>query len=242
MLLVLCEESDLSAVWAAGALQSRGLSPVVVTGERLASAAGWRHTIGNQGVTCDLRLAGGARIDLGRTRAVLNRLPQVPAAHASRIAGPDRDYAYQEIQALYLSLLHALPGVKINSPTPQGLSGNYRHPSAWAKLAVRARLPVRRYRQTSADDPRLAWQGASASHTAFVHVVMGRALGPRELLDQVETSCVRLAADAGVKLLGIEFAKDGETGSWQMVRASVMPELITGGEPLANLLAEALTS
>src|SRR5256885_1702602 len=49
MILVLCDEADVSALWAADALRRRGLSPTVLTGLDLAAVRGWRHTIGAAG-------------------------------------------------------------------------------------------------------------------------------------------------------------------------------------------------
>ena len=51
--------------------------------------------------------------------------------------------------------------------------------------------------------------------------------------------CRRLAAAAGASLLGIDFAL-GTDGGWQFLRGSVMPDLVSGGEPLVAALAEVL--
>ena len=158
MVLVLCEESDLAALWAASRLQARGLTVEIVTGADLAAAERWEHRVGRSGVTLDLTLAGGRRLSSAEVKGGLNRLFFLPSAWLQRIGGPDRDYAIQEMHALYLSWLHALPGPLLNRPTPQGLCGNWRHPSAWAALAARAGLPVAPYRQSSDDDPAELWQ------------------------------------------------------------------------------------
>jgi hypothetical protein len=181
MILVLCEETDVSALWVAQALRMRGLSPMVLTGADLASAERWEHTIGRAGADCEIRLSNGASLHGRETGGVLNRLSAVPSAWLRRFGGPDFTYAMQEMYAFYLSWLHALPGPKLNPPTPQGLCGNWRHPSAWAALAARAG-PVRPFRQTSSEDPVSPWQSPALLSAATVHVAGARVIGPRPLV------------------------------------------------------------
>jgi hypothetical protein len=258
MILVLCEEADQSALWAAEAMRRRGKALAVVTGADLAAAERWEHTVGAAGADCELRLAGGARLRGRDVAAVFNRLAFVPSAWQRRFGGPDRDYALLEMHAFYLSWLHALPGPKLNAPTPQGLCGNQRHPSAWTALAARAGLPVRPFRQTSDDDPSLIWQTAGWNNTSWqgsswdaataptanahatLHVIGDRVIGPGVLADRHGAACRRLAQLAGVMLLGIDFAPAVD-GSWQMTRASLLPDLISGGEALADALTAALS-
>jgi hypothetical protein len=243
MILVLCEETDQSALWAAEALRLRGKTLAVVTGADLAMAERWEHTVGAAGADCELRLAGGARLRGRDVAAVFNRLAFVPSAWQRRFGGPDRDYALAEMHAFYLSWLHALPGPKLNAPTPQGLCGNQRHPSAWTALAARAGLPVRPFRQTSDDDPSLIWQTAgwpTANASATLHVLGEGVIGPGALAERHGAACCRLAQLAGVMLLGVDFAPAAD-GSWQMTRASLLPDLISGGAALANALTAALS-
>ncbi|MBU6498502.1 MAG: hypothetical protein KGQ40_08240, partial [Rhodospirillales bacterium] len=127
MILVLCDEADVSALWAADALRQRGLSPTVLTGLDLAWVRGWRHRVGAKGADILLRFDTG-QLDGRSVRGVLNRLSYLPRAWLARIGGPDRDYAMQEMLAFYLSWLHSLGGPKLNPPAPQGLCGNLRHP------------------------------------------------------------------------------------------------------------------
>jgi hypothetical protein len=61
------------------------------------------------------------------------------------------------------------------------------------------------------------------------------------LPDELREPCRRLASLAGATLLGIDFAPDDE-GDWQFTGASVMPDLITGGDALIDALAEALNA
>ncbi len=238
MILVLCEETDVSALWAADALRMRGLAPRVVTGAELAGAETWDHRVGTAGADCEIRLADGSRLRGSDTRGVLNRLSYLPAAWLRRYGGPDRDYALQEMHAFYLSWLHALPGPMLNPPTPQGLAGNWRHPSAWTALAVQAGLAVRAYCQTSNDDPALPWQATQA--TARLVVVGAHVVGPAALVERNEAACLRLSQAAGAPLLGIDFTPDPAEG-WQMTGATVMPELAGIGAAMhQTALADAL--
>ena len=239
MILILSEETDVSAQWAAVALRQRGHTVQTIAGAALTAAPLWHHTLGVAGIDCEIEFASGARLRGSETRGVLNRLSSIPAAWLSRYGGPDRDYAVQEMHAFYLSWLYALPGPVLNPPTPQGLCGNWRHPSAWTASSAAAGLPVRAYVQTSEDDPFRPWPKAQAD--AQVHVVADRVVGPDFLLEPFGTACRQLANAAGSPLIGIDFAL-GPQGTWEVVGASVLPDLIGGGEKLADALAEALAS
>jgi hypothetical protein len=209
----------------------------MLTGAELAAAGHLEHRVGRAGVIFELTLADGRHLCGANVRGVLNRLTFVPAACLRRIGGPDRDYAVQEMYALYLSWLHALPGPLLNPPTPQGLCGNWRHPSAWVALAIRAGLPAS-YRQSSDDDPVAIQQLAAVPAAATVFVVGGRIVAHPAVPRLFDEPCRRLAAAAGVNLLGIDFMP-APTGGWRFATASVMPDLIRGGEPLADALAQA---
>jgi hypothetical protein len=237
LVLVLCEEADPVAAWAAGHLRRRGVNVDMLTGADLATAGPMEHRVGRSGVAFELKLPGDRRLSGHGVRGVLNRLAYIPSACLRRIGGPDRDYAVQEIYALYLSWLHALPGPLLNPPAPQGLCGNWRHPSAWVALALRAGLPAAPYRQSSNDDPVAIQQFAAVPAPATVFVVSGRVVAHPAVPRQFDAACRRLARAAGVNLLGIDFAPC-PVGGWRFAGASVMPDLIRGGEPMANALAE----
>lgn len=235
---MVCEETDLAAFWAAERLRSRGLPVEVVTGADLAAAERWEHRLGRSGTTFALTFAGGERcLHSQEVGGVLNRLSFLPSAWLLRIGGPDREYAIQEMHALYLSWLHALPGPILNRPTPQGLCGNWRHPSAWAFLAAQAGLAVPLYRQSSEDDPAETWQAATEPPLATVLVVGERIIASPVVPEDQHEACRRLARAAGTALLGINFTPVAGDG-WGFSGASVMPDLIRGGEPLADALAE----
>jgi hypothetical protein len=240
VILVVCDEMDVAASWAADGLRKRGLSPTVLTGTNLASVLGWRHSIGAAGADIEMRFEGG--VLHGRdVRAVLNRLSFLPGAWLKRTGGPDREYAVQEMLAFYLSWLQALAVPKLNPPTPQGLCGNMRHPSAWVALAARSGVPVRPFRQSSDDDPAAAWQTPVEPTACTIFVVGAEVVGPAALAAPYRTACIRFAQAAGCPLLGIDFARCAD-GVWRMNAASVIPDLTRGGNALLDSLARALTS
>jgi hypothetical protein len=238
LVLILCEETDAAAAWAATRLRQRGLATDIVTGADLAVAGRLEHRVGRSGSSFALELAGGRRLCGASVQGLLNRLTFVPAACLRRIGGLDRDYAIQEIYALYLSWLHSLPGPLLNAPAPQGLCGNWRHPSSWIALAVAAGLPAVPYRQSSRDDPAPLWQGLAAPAPATVFVVSERLVPHPAVARGLDEACRRLARAAGVKLLGVDFAP-GTDGRWRFTGASVMPDLMRGGEAVADALAQA---
>ena len=238
-ILVLCEDFDHAAAWAAQGLRRHGLEIDVVGGADLAAAPQIEHRVGRGGATIEITLASGRRLSSRTVGGVLNRLSFLPSAWMQRIGGPDRDYAVQEMYALYVSWLNSLPGPLFNPPAPQGLCGNWRHPSAWAALAGRAGLPVARYRQTSDDDPTALWSKA-ATAPATLFVVGDRVVGQTIGLRHLDEPCRQLAQTANVRLLGIDFTPGAQ--GWRFAGASVMPDLTRGGEPLVDALAQELAA
>jgi len=215
----------------------RGVDAHIVTGADLAAAGRLVHRVGRSGALFDLALADGRCLSSRAVKGLLNRLPYLPSACLRRIAGADRDYAIQELYALYLSWLHALPGPLLNPPAPQGLCGNWRHPSSWTALAVRAGLPAAPYRQSSRDDPAAMWQSVAQIAPATLFIVGDHLVAHPAVPREFDAACRKLARSAGALLLGIDFAL-GADGRWQFVGASVMPDLMRGGEPVVDALAE----
>jgi hypothetical protein len=239
MILIACDDDDLSAAWAADMLGERGLAPTLLAGRDLADIRRWRHSISADGaVSLELTLGDGRTLRAQDIEGVLNRLTTVPWSWLGRLAGPDVRYAAQELNALLLSCLNGLPGPVLNRPTPQGLCGNNRHPSAWTALAARVGLPIAPYRQTSADDPATFWQAAYAPTNRTVITLGGRVFGDPEIAAAWSEGCVQLAALSGCGLLGAAFA--AAEGGWRFVGATPSPYLPAGGDALADALAAAL--
>jgi hypothetical protein len=197
MYLVLGSSDDPSVPWVVHGLQARGLAPLEwVSAEMLAHAPRWEHGLGTAGTHLTVTLADGRTIHSDAVRGVINRLVSVPTEGLHAAHPLDRNYAAQELAAFFLSWLHALPSPVINQPTPQGLSGAWRHASEWVWLAAQAGLPTPRYRLSSQDPPDPgAWDGRLAPpdapvETVFVladHVI-GAPLAPA-----LQEGCRRLA-------------------------------------------------
>ena len=237
--VVLCEAHDIPALWAASGLQRRGIDVDVIASTMLADALLWEHRVGVD-VGIEIQLADGRRLSSGLPVGVINRLQFVPTSRLDAVGGPDRDYAVQEMQALFLSFLEALGGTVVNRPSPQGLGGAWLHVSEWAALAGQAGLPFAPYRQSSANP--VDWMvPAAVEATAFV--VGGQVLAPpcvERGIDGFTVKAKELAHLAGQSLLGIELAGWG-SGVWHVVSASATPDLSQGGEPLIDALAEVLS-
>jgi hypothetical protein len=237
MTFILCEPGDASAIWAAAELRQRGHDAQILFGSALAGAVGWDHRIEGRDASIRITLADGRILSSEAPAPILNRLAFVPTAGLRAAAGADYGYAVQEVFAFYLSWLHAWPGPVLNRPSPQGLSGSYRHPSQWAQLAARAGLPARPWEQSSSDSPELAWMAPPGEAIAFA--VGGETVLPPALPAAFAKPCARLSALAGTGLLGIAFVRDGD--GWTMSGATPVPDLMLGGAALADALARALS-
>jgi hypothetical protein len=214
----------------------------LVSIEVLAYSVRWEHRLGADGVSVDVTLADGRRIRDDSTRGVLNRLMWVPPQHLLAVHPDDRDYVAQELNAFYLSWLHALPCPVLNRPTPQGLAGQWRHVSEWVWLASTAGLSVPDYRHSSGDV--VAEMGAETKLVPIgtpvktIMVVGGHVVGASAPPDVLE-GCQRLAKLSTTELLGVEFAP-GSAGPWTFAGATPWPDLRLGGADLLDVLADAL--
>ena len=118
-MLVLCEVADLSALWAAGRLQARGVPVDIVTASVLGSALSWEHLLSKDGdASVAIDLGDGRTITNRDPVGVLNRLAFAPTDRLDKVGGTDRDYAVQELNALFLSWLNAMPGPECPDPVP----------------------------------------------------------------------------------------------------------------------------
>ena len=89
MLVVLAHAGDASAHWAAARLRERGAGPVEeVLVESLGAATTWRHELGADGTTTEIRLLDGRRLRTGEVTSVLNRMLQPPLGYGLEAAEP----------------------------------------------------------------------------------------------------------------------------------------------------------
>ncbi|MGE5337729.1 MAG: hypothetical protein ACM3PU_07865 [Gemmatimonadota bacterium] len=245
MWLVLCDRSDASALWAYQALRARGLAPLeLVTADALALGDRLEHRLAGSRTTVSLRAVGGLRIDGDQLSGVLNRLYTVPVDPWRNAAQADRDYVQQELVALYLSWLYALPCPVLNRPTPQGLCGRWRSESEWVWLALQAELPVAPFRQSARDGvDELKGQRRLIAPGQMVLsvIVVGDAVTGGPAPPRIAAACRRLARLADAELLGIDFVV-GAAGPWTFAGASPMPDLMSGGNEFIGALIRVLTA
>jgi hypothetical protein len=242
MWLVLGDASDISALWVHQELRARGVAPLeLITADALSMADYWEHRIAGERASIRFRVD---KLDIAgeQLRGVVNRLYTVPIPHWRSAEQRDRDYVQQEMIALFLSWLHALPCPVINRPTPQGLSGQWRAESEWVLLAYKAGLPVASYRQSAHDridemkgEKRLVPRGMLV-HTV---IVVGDTVAGAAIPQPLAAACRRLALLAGTELLGIDFVA-GDGDSLTFAGASPMPYLMPGGPALIQGLCRHL--
>jgi len=249
MWLILCSTMDVSALWAYECLKQRGLPSLeLVTAENLANASRWEHRLSGSNTEIKITLADGRRIEGAQIRGVLNRLHAPSELAIQRSVPSDRPYAQAEMQAFYLSWLHALPGAVINRPTPIGLCGPWLHPSEWTMRACRAGLRTPVYRQSAHDAKQAGRQhcrpaAAERSPMRSLIALRGQILGNEAfggtVPPHVAKSCANLAEQVETELLGIDLALD-ESGQWSFAGATAAPDLRRGGQPLLEHLAQIL--
>jgi hypothetical protein len=241
LVLVFCEIADLAALWVADRLKKRGVAVDIVSAPVLGSAMRWEHRLTSGGeATITVDLGDGRTLSNSTPVSVLNRLSFVPTGRLDTVAGPDREYAVQEMNALFLSWLNALPGPVVNRPTPQGLGGAWRHRSSWIALAGEVGLATVRYRQSCNDDPAAEWSATQQS-LVTIFAVGDRVVAPPRTSSDVQAGCLRLARAARETLLGVDMAPD-ESGGLVVVNASTVPDLMRGGEPIIDALSEVLAA
>jgi hypothetical protein len=232
MWLVLCDEGDQAAEWAAAGLAQRGLVPSeVVTAPALAAGSRWVHRVSNRGVAASVQLRDGRSIDSAHTRGSLNRLSTAWSADVMFSAPADRTYAIHEFGAFIVSWLACLPGPAVNRVSPRGLAGPKRADAVWRALAARAGLPLRNSEDLDSDAP-----GFRQWVIAFDGDLYGDPVPAG-----IGAACRRLAAASDTNLLGIGFTRAPDDTP-RYLTATATPDLRLGGAPLLDALARYLTT
>lgn len=234
MALLLHDPFDASARWLLDGLRARGVELMAVSSAELLGARRWRHEVGTRGAGSEVTLADGRVIESEHVGAVVNRLTGAPPP-AGPVAEGDRDYAAQELQALWLSWLAALPGPLLNTPTPGGLGGVWLDGAEWALRAGRAGLPCVPVALGVTGGPPAPVDGSAPT----VIVACGAVFGPREAAP-LAAGCVALARDVHAELLGVRLAGGADGSGLRFAGATTLPDLRGGGAPLLDLLARRL--
>lgn len=230
MWLVLCHTNDLNALWAYQGLQARGLVPLeLVSAESLSFSLQWEHRIDTESVSFRITLADGRQVSSERIFGALNRIQFVPLPHWRRASVPDQEYVQQEMAAFYTSWLFALPGPVLNPATSSSLSGAWRTPMEWMKLASQAGLGV-----PVCHNGQVLAPGLTRRETVLVvhEQVIGDGI-------PVAHGCQRLAEISRTPLLGIDFEVTPD-GSWYFAGASPTPDLTRGGAQFLDALKSCL--
>jgi hypothetical protein len=234
--LVLSNANDAAALWAYRGLKARGLHSVeIVWAESLVYSTSIEHRIESNSPLTEIKLADGRVLASASVRGTLNRLYSLPFAHLRAADATDRSYAEQEIYALFLSWLYALPGKTINRAAPQGLCGAWLHQSKLVWLAAQAGLTTNVYRQGSMIGEETPIP--LSNNDAQTVIVLGKRTFGFVAPEDVRAACVRLAQMCGAEMLGVDF-KVNRRGEYTFAGATPLPDLKIGGEALLDALFE----
>jgi hypothetical protein len=218
MLIVLCETTDRSAIWAAQELRRRSNVAVHLVSPQMLFAGAWEHRVGDGPPLTRIRISNKLTIESGEVQGVLNRIAALPGSMFPQSAPGDRVYAIQECSALFLSWLESLRCPVLNRGCAQGLCGAFRPPEHWHALAARVGLPA----------------GGVANESGIV--ICRRWIGPNV---EASEKFVDLARAAGTPILGVELASSPK--EWRVTGGHPRPELLSGGAPAIDALVEAFT-
>lgn len=239
MWLVLCNPDDRSALWAGHGLRARGVTPVeFVSPVELVCTRRLEYRAENgEPARASAELADGRRIDVRRLRGTLNRAVRVDFPQVRQASLSDRPYVQAEMDAILLAWLGALPEPLFNPANPSGWSGSLLHPFEWALRAQAAGFSTVPHRCGYSG---LEMPAIPQGHHLSSHLVFADRTFP-ELSPEIESAALRLAASAGIPLLGITLAwlADGQA---QFITATPTPDLRTGGAAFLDTLTTALTA
>lgn len=243
MWLVLCDTSDVGALWAGLNLRSQCHDVEIVGTEELGSALRYDVRLDEHQRSVEIELADGRKISSsagrgaetfrGRVRGVLNRLQQIPSAQLGRAAESDRTYARAELEALHVGWLHALDCPVLNRPRPHGLSGAYRSSLEWNLMAARAGLTIEEDFDAKPDNPGYFGAGAGLPMIVVDDTVTGSPV-PSSIVEAV----LRLRALSDERILGVTVSS-AEHG-YRFQSATATPDFRFGGSAVIEALARAL--
>lgn len=240
MWLVLCDSTDLPALWAAQGLQRRGLKPLeILTPDLLLYNRSFIYHLGDFQANSVLELMDGRTIYSNTLCGTLNRIRALPFKHWQTVKAADRNYAESELYALWTSWLYSLPGPMVNRPTPQGLSGRQFSTLEWLTMAIKAGLTTLPYTQN--DTQGINYPALTNAAPLKIVVCNQRCFssGFMPIPAAINESCVKLAALTQMALVELDFYISPQ-GQWIFLGANTLPDLRLGGESLLDALAQDL--
>lgn len=240
MWLVLCDPSDLSALWAGQGMRARGLQAVeFVSLMQLVCAPTFEYRAENaQPIDASVTLSSGRRIDVARLKGTLNRAMRVDYPQLRSAAPSDRPYVQAELDAVYIAWLGALGarGAPVFNPAQtSGWAGPMLHPFAWALHAQRAGFTTLAHRCGYAG---LELPQRYSPVTSYI--VFATRTFP-ELPEPLTRAALRLSEDVGVPLLGLTLTWSA-AGEASFVSATATPDLRVGGSAFLDALSASFTA
>ena len=234
MWLVLTEDGDPLGPWIADGLTARGLELVHhLTTTDLISATTWAHTVTDHGAGFTARTRNGIELRSEKIAGVVNRIGFIAPSHTAELVEDDREYALHELNAFFMSWLHALEAPVLNPPSARGLAGAWRPASEWVCLAQQAGLA---HRVVTSAEPEAAPFTQTPDRTAFV---VGGEIVDDGVEEETRQACLRLSELSETPLLGIEFRMDD--GSRPVFTgASPQPPIQIAGDAMLEALAYVL--
>jgi hypothetical protein len=217
MLLILCHLHDVDAAWLCQRLQQADpdMPVLIVSMDELLFAREVTHTLGRAGNDFSITLQNGRRIDKNDVSIVINRLYHLDPIVWKQTDPRQYQYVSQEINALYLSLLHTLEAAQL--------------------LALRAGLPI-----PSNWPPVEDTQAAGpAIPDARVLVLDGQLLGSIPLGITAE-ACLTLARQSEANMLELHFLQ--QDTAYVFVGATVFPTFHHYGDELIHHLINRMTN
>jgi hypothetical protein len=231
--LVLCGVGDRSALWAFQGLRRYVPHVELVTADVLACSLRWQHRIGGGRTSTAIQLADGRLIAHDTLDGVINRLTSVPSAAFKGASTRDRQYAEEEVLALWSSWLYSLPCAVMNRPSGQYPSPGWFAQSEWVWLAMSAGLLCPLHVESSrGGDGRHA--EASPAHTVFV---VGDTVAPTSVPGYVRDGSIALAKAAQLSIVSLGFSERAD-GAWEFQSASAFPDLMLGGDELLRAIGD----
>jgi hypothetical protein len=196
MNLIICHSTDRPAFWLHKKLNEQNTPTQIVAVEELLMAQNWTHQLYNeQSDSFVIKIKRGLTLENGKLNFVINRSRYTVSPIWQKATETERNYAYSELNALYMSWLFALQNSTklFNPPCQYSLSGPEVSANEWKHSAIQAGFDL-------APD--------SAATTHKILVVAEKAIG-NMLPSQLAAKAVALSKNVNCPILEIHTDKLG---------------------------------